>query len=161
MTRVALQFLFGQACTGEPLFGDNALVHGSRTLARVSGPSIRFRCGVGAKSVPLPRSYGRFLMRTDHRSASRSVADEQNRKDAKQTKCGAQISRAEIKPGVDEVNGDATRKNSPAPAVGPLPIDERSKTERKHPGQGPKTAVRICRKQRGQPRHRITNDFVF
>src|SRR5262245_32844356 len=99
-------------------------------------------------------------MRIDHRSASRNVADEQNRKHAKQKKCGAQISRAEIKPRVDEINGEATRKNSPAAAIGPSPIDERSKTERKHPGQRPKTAVRICRKQRGQPRHRITNDFV-
>ena len=88
-------------------------------------------------------------MRIDHRSASRNVADEQNRKDAKQKKCGAQSSGAEIRPGVDEVNSDATRKNSPAATIGPLPIDERSKTERKHPGQGPKSAVRICRKQRG------------
>jgi len=43
-----------------------------------------------------------------------------------------------MKPDMDEVNGDAIRKNSPAAAVGSLPIDERSKTERKHPGQGPK-----------------------
>ena len=50
---------------------------------------------------------------------------------------------------MDEVNGDATRKNSPAAAVGPFPIDERSKTERKHPGQGPKSAVRNCRKKGG------------
>ena len=88
-------------------------------------------------------------MRINHRPTSRNIADEQNRKDAKQKKRGAQSSRAEIKPGVDEVNGDASCKGFPAAAVDPFPIDERSKTERKHPGQGPKSAVRICRKKGG------------
>ena len=88
-------------------------------------------------------------MGINHRPASRNVADEENREDAKQKKCGAQSSRAEIKAGVDEVNGDASGKDFPAAAVGPFPIDERSKTERKHPGQGPKSAVKICRKKGG------------
>lgn len=74
-------------------------------------------------------------MRVNHRLAARNVADEQNRKDAKQKKSGAEALRAKITPSVNEVNSDATRKNSPAAAVDPLPIDERSKTERKHPGQ--------------------------
>ena len=88
-------------------------------------------------------------MRIQYGTAARDVADKQNCKDAEQKQCRPQLSRAKIKPGLNEVNGDATRKNSPAAAVGPLPIDERSKIERKHPGQSPKAAVRICRKERG------------
>jgi hypothetical protein len=87
-------------------------------------------------------------MRINHRAAPRHVADEQNHKDAKKKKCRAQRSRSEIKPSVSYVNSNAGNKNFPATTVGPLPIDESSEPERKHPSQSPKPAIRIGSKKR-------------
>lgn len=88
-------------------------------------------------------------MRIDHRAAAGDIAEKENCEHCEKKKCGAQISRAKIKPGVNEVNGEATRKNSPAAAVGPLPIDESNQTEGKHAGQGSKLTAGIHSEKRG------------
>ena len=82
-------------------------------------------------------------MGIQHGTAARHVADQQNRKNSEQEQCRPQLSRAEIKPGVNEINGDATYQNSPAGSVGPVPVNERRKTERKHVDQRPIFAAGI------------------
>jgi hypothetical protein len=98
-------------------------------------------------------------MRIQHGTAARDVADKQNCKDGEQKQCRPQLSRAEIRPGVHEVNRDAACKDAPATTICPPPIDESSQPERTHVGQGPILAAGIRRDERGQPRHDITNDL--
>jgi len=88
-------------------------------------------------------------MRIQHGTASRDIADEQNRKDAEQKQCRPQLSCAEIKPGVRELNRDAACKDSPATSICPVPAQKSRKTEGKHVNQRPILAARIRREKRG------------
>jgi hypothetical protein len=101
-----------------------------------------------------------FLVSVDHRSAPCDIADEQDDQDAEQKERRTQISRAEVKVGVNKINSDASPEDAPAATVAPAGINESSKAERKHPGQRPKTAVRIGPEKRDQPSHDITNDLI-
>jgi hypothetical protein len=49
---------------------------------------------------------------------------------------------------MNKINSDASPEDCPAPAVGPMRVNESSKAERKHPGERPKAAVRIGREKR-------------
>lgn len=88
-------------------------------------------------------------MRIQHGAAARDIANKQNCKNAEQKQCRPQLSRSEIKPGVNEVNRDATQKHAPAAAITPVPIDKRSKTEGKHISQDQQAGVRTSREKRG------------
>jgi hypothetical protein len=99
-------------------------------------------------------------MRIQHGTAARDVAEKQNCKHDKQKQRRPQLSRSEIRPGVHEINRDATYKNSPATSVCPVPAKESSKTERKHVRQRPILAAGIRREERRQPRHNISDNLI-
>jgi hypothetical protein len=88
-------------------------------------------------------------MSIQHGTAARDVADKQNCKDAEQKQCRPQLSRAEIKPGVHEVNREATLKTPQPPVFGPVPAKESRKAEGKHVGHRPILAAGIRREKRG------------
>jgi hypothetical protein len=56
---------------------------------------------------------------------------------------------------MNKINSDASPKDSPAATVSPAWVNESGKAERKHPDKRPKTAVRIGREKRDQPRNDI------
>src|ERR1700751_2777106 len=86
----------------------------SPTVARLS-----------ARSIPLQTS-GRSSVRIQHAAAAGDIADKQARKSAEREQCRPQFSRCEIKPGVHDVNRDATYKDSPATSICPESADESS-----------------------------------
>jgi hypothetical protein len=100
------------------------------------------------------------LASVDHRPAPRDIADEQDDQDGEQKKRRAQVSRPEVKVGVNKINSDASPEDSPAATVAPARVNEGSKAERKHPGQRPKAAVRIGPEKRDQPSDDITNHLI-
>ncbi len=96
----------------------------------------------------------------DHRPAPRDIADEEDDYDAEQKERRAQVSRAEVKVGMNKINSDASPKDSPAATVSPAWVNESGKAERKHPDKRPKAAIRIGREKRDQPRNDISDDLI-
>ncbi len=57
-------------------------------------------------------------------------------------------SRPKVEVSVCKINPNARGKYSPATIIAPVRINESSKAEGKHPGQGPEPAVRVGREKR-------------
>jgi hypothetical protein len=126
-------------------------------LARFSDRSIphkyagrrRPNAGHEKKRCDLPIDVRQFLTRIEHRPACRHIADEQSDQNAEEEERRAEVSRAEVKVGMNKVNSDAGSKHAPAATIASVRVDKSNKTERKHPSQCPKPAVGIGREQRG------------
>ena len=97
-------------------------------------------------------------MRAHHVAAAGDIANQQDHQDAVEnhrSRCGL---RAEIKKAVDEINGIATNKHSPAASVGSVTIDDGDKTQRKHSRQRPET--RRGQKQRDNPDRDVSDNLI-
>jgi hypothetical protein len=86
---------------------------------------------------------GRSSVRIQHVAAAGDIAREQNRKSAEKEQCRPQLSRSEIKPGVHDVNRDATYKDARAASICPESANESSEAKRKHVCQWPVFAAGI------------------
>ena len=119
------------------------------------GPS---KCWAGKESCDLCSNIRPFLMRIEHRSASRHITDEQSDLATEENERRPNFARAEIKVRLSKINSDAGREQAP-PAR--MLISESSEANWEHVNQGPIPAVGIGREQRDQPCHDVSNDLIF
>src|SRR2546427_11594223 len=97
-------------------------------------------------------------MRAHHVAAAGDIANQQDHQDAVENYRSRRGLRAEIEKAVDEINGIATNKHSPAASVCRMAIDDGNKTKRKHPRQRPET--RRGQKERDNPDRDVSDNLI-
>ena len=97
------------------------------------GPS---KCWAGKESCDLCSNIRPFLMRIEHRSASRHITDEQSDLATEEKERRPNFARAEIKVRLSKINSDAGREQAP-PAR--MLISESSEANWEHVNQGANT----------------------